>query len=238
MDLIEPKILLVDDETEVLNIVRPALTEMGCSVVYVENGTKALEIVSLEKPDLVLLDLKMPGMTGLDVCKALKANLATAEIPVIILSGMKTEVDRIVALEIGVDDYVTKPFSLRELMLRIQAVLRRSHQESQGSPVKQIGGLVLDSARFTVRYKEKPLRLTPIEFKLLESLIDHTGHLQSREMLFQNVWSGNPTITTRTEDTHIQRLRDKLGRAGRFIETVRGKGYKMVESSRWGSFCL
>ena len=143
---------------------------------------------------------------------------------------MKTEADRILALEIGVDDYVTKPFSPRELVLRIQAVLRRSRENAQAIAVKQIGELALDSDLYTVRYKGKLLYLTLTEFKLLERLIDRPGHLQSREVLLQNVWSKNPPVATRTVDTHIQRLRDKLGRAGHLIKTIRGKGYQITAS--------
>ena len=232
MERIPPKnkILVVDDEPDVVELIRPGLINVGYTVVYAKNGPQALEEVSLDQPDLVLLDLKMPGMSGREVCKALKANGRTVEIPLVILSGMKTEADRILALEIGVDDYVTKPFSPRELVLRIQAVLRRSRENAQAIAVKQIGELALDSDLYTVRYKGKLLYLTLTEFKLLERLIDRPGHLQSREVLLQNVWSKNPPVATRTVDTHIQRLRDKLGRAGHLIKTIRGKGYQITAS--------
>ena len=232
MERIPPKnkILVVDDEPDVVELIRPGLINVGYTVVYAKNGPQALEEVSLDQPDLVLLDLKMPGMSGMEVCKALKANGRTVEIPLVILSGMKTEADRILALEIGVDDYVTKPFSPRELVLRIQAVLRRSRENAQAIAVKQIGELALDSDLYTVRYKGKLLYLTLTEFKLLERLIDRPGHLQSREVLLQNVWSKNPPVATRTVDTHIQRLRDKLGRAGHLIKTIRGKGYQITAS--------
>jgi len=226
------KILVADDEPDVLDLVRPNLLGAGYTVTTADDGQKALEKIRLEKPDLVLLDLKMPVLSGFDVCRQMKADAATSRIPIVILTAMTTEVDRIVALEIGAEDYVTKPFSPRELVLRVRAVLRRSHRETPAIPVKQIGSLILDTSRYSVQFREKPLHLTPIEFKLLEALIDHRGHLQSRETLLQSIWSGDNSITPRTVDTHIQRLRDKLGAAGRWIETVRGKGYKIIETVR------
>jgi len=236
MNLTEPnhqgKILVADDEPDVLELVRPGLASAGYLVITAGDGREALEKVRLEKPDLVLLDLNMPVLSGFDVCKALKSNAATSQIPLVILTAMTMEVDRIVALEIGADDYVTKPFSPRELVLRIRAVLRRSQMQQPFPGVKQIGDLVLDAARYSVQFKGRPLRLTPIEFKLLEALIDHRGLLQSREILLRNIWSGDNSITARTVDTHIQRLREKLGTAGRWIETVRGKGYKIIGAPR------
>jgi two-component system phosphate regulon response regulator PhoB len=226
------KILVADDEPDVLELLRPSLTGAGYLVISAVDGQTALDKARMEKPDLVLLDLKMPVLSGFDVCKALKSDAATAQIPLVILTAMTTEVDRIVALEIGAEDYVTKPFSPRELILRIRALLRRSHKDAPQAAVKQLGGLVVDTSRYSVQLKGRPIRLTPIEFKLLESLIDHRGHLQSRESLLQNVWSGDTSITARTVDTHIQRLREKLGPASRWIETVRGKGYKILESPR------
>ena len=200
------------------------------SVVTASDGRDALEKIRLEKPELILLDLKMPVLSGFDVCKALKLDPVTAQIPLIILTALTAEVDRVVALEIGVDDYLTKPFSPRELVLRVQAVLRRCRKQAPLPELKQVGGLVLDVARYSVQFKGKPLRLTPIEFKLLEALIEQPGRIQSRENLLRNVWSDDGgALTTRTVDTHIQRLREKLGPAGRWIETVRGMGYKITE---------
>jgi len=223
-------LLIAHDEPDIMEQMRPGLTSAGYGLIDAENGDQILEKVRQKKPDLVLLDLKAPGISELDVCKQLRSNTVTAEIPLIIVSSMKCEVDRIMALEIGVDDYVTKPFSTRELLLRIQAILRRSQREISTGNVKQIGGLMLDPFRYSVHYKGNPVRLTPIEFKLLDALIEHRGHLQSREVLFQNVWGGDPGLPKRTVDTHIQRLRQKLGEVGHWIETVRRKGYKMSET--------
>ena len=225
------KILVADGEPSVFELLGPSLAGAGFTVTTAANGKEALEKVRIEKPDLVLLDLVIPDISGLDVCKTLKSNPLTSKIPLIIVTAMATEVDRIVALEIGADDYVIKPFSTRELLLRIRAVLRRSQGENSSPQIKRIGALILDTGRYSVQFRGKPLRLTPIEFKLLEALIDNRGHLQSREVLLKTVWSSDALITIRTVDTHIQRLREKLGTAGSSIETVRGKGYKIIELS-------
>ncbi|MEI8340365.1 MAG: response regulator transcription factor [Verrucomicrobiota bacterium] len=228
----QSKILVADNETDVLDLVCPCLASVGYTIVKAHDGREALEKIRSERPDLVLLEVNMPVMSGFDVCRVLKSRAETSQIPLIILTTMTAEVDRIVALEIGADDYVTKPFSPRELVLRVKAVLRRCQGNNSLPEVKQVGNLLLDTVRYSVELKGRKLRLTPIEFKLLEALIDHQGHLQSRETLLQNVWSGDTSITARTVDTHIQRLREKLGTAGRWIETVRGKGYKIIESGR------
>ena len=227
--IVNGKILVADGDPVVIDLLKPSLVGAGFVSVVSQNGRDTLEKTRLERPDLVVLDLMLPDMSGLEVCKILKSNTGTAKIPLIILTAMATEVDRIVALEIGADDYVTKPFSPRELVLRIQAVLRRSHSGESTPELKRIGRLELDTGRYSVHFGAKLLRLTPIEFKLLEALIDYRGHPLSRESLLTNVWSGDKSITARTVDTHIQRLRDKLGAAGSWIETVRGKGYKIVE---------
>ena len=181
---------------------------------------------------MVLLDVIMPDMSGLDICRHLKFDAATADIPIIIITSLSNEIDRIVALEIGVDDYVTKPFNPRELMLRIRSVLKRSMNSSPAPVIKQVGSLSLDTGCYSAHLSGRQLRLTPIEFKLLEALIDKQGYLQSREDLLKKVWPGNHDVTVRTVDTHIQRLREKLGAAASWIETVRGKGYKIVSPKR------
>jgi two-component system phosphate regulon response regulator PhoB len=177
-----------------------------------------------------VLDLMLPGMHGLDVCKALKVAPETKGIPIIILTAKAEEVDRIVGLELGADDYMTKPFSPRELVLRIQGILRRAAGQPEEPAVTRMGDIAMDRTQHRVTVKGKPLELTATEFKLLATLIERRGRVQSRDVLLNDVWSYESAIDTRTVDTHVRRLREKLGKASRHIETVRGFGYRMNET--------
>jgi two-component system phosphate regulon response regulator PhoB len=170
-------------------------------------------------------------MSGNDICRRLKADAATSRIPVIFLSAKGEEVDKIVGFELGADDYVTKPFSPRELVLRIKTVLRRQTEPTGESANLTLGGLVIDRPRHVVTFKGKPLDLTPTEFKLLAVLIERRGRVQSRDRLLSDVWEYEATIDTRTVDTHVRRLREKLGAASDLIETVRGVGYRAVDEN-------
>ena len=178
-----------------------------------------------------MLDLMLPGMHGLDVCKALKVAPETKRIPIIMLTAKAEEVDRIVGFELGADDYMTKPFSPRELVLRIQSVLRRASGQPEESATIKLGGIVVDRTRHAVTIKGKAVELTAIEFKLLATLMERRGRVQSRDVLLNDVWSYDAAIDTRTVDTHVRRLREKLGKAANCVETVRGFGYRMVDVS-------
>ena len=224
------KILVADDEEDVLNLVSMNLKNAGFSVIQALDGTGAISKARTQLPALVVLDIMLPGMSGLEVCKVLKGDPVTAKIPVIMLTAKAEEVDRIVGLELGADDYITKPFSPRELVLRVKSVLRRGSTPTaeQNDQIK-LGAISVDRARHQVRVKGKPVDLTATEFKLLSLLIERRGRVQHRDKLLNDVWGYESVIDTRTVDTHVRRLREKLGPAADCIETVRGFGYRVAE---------
>lgn len=225
------KILVADDEPDVLNLVELNLLRAGFEVLKAENGEKALQIAREQHPALLVLDLMMPGLNGLDVAKQLKKDPKTADIPILMLTARADEVDRIVGLEIGADDYVTKPFSPREIVLRVQSVLRRVDAPVEKVDTLEVGGIRIDRTRHEVFIHGVREEFTATEFKLLSVLMERCGRLQSREVLLNDVWGYESVIDTRTVDTHIRRLRDKLGTEAQWIDTVRGFGYRMVAPS-------
>lgn len=222
-------ILLIEDEPDVVDLLALNLKKVGGFTLSVaKDGVAGLKKARTEKPAIVVLDLMLPGMSGTEVCKLLKTDPATADIPVLMLTAKAQEADRIVGLELGADDYVTKPFSPREVVLRIQAIVRRSKGETlQGELVS--GPITIDSARHAVTVAGKPVSLTSLEFKLLRTLVQRRGRVQERDRLLNDVWGYESVIDTRTVDTHVRRLREKLGKAGNAIETVRGLGYRLKE---------
>lgn len=224
------RILIVEDEPDILEMVRYNLAQAGFDVAVAEDGEEALDCVREAIPDLVILDLMLPGMDGLDVCKHLKQDPKTRHVPILMLTARKEEVDRIVGLELGADDYVVKPFSPRELVLRIRAILRRGRvpggKEGEAEPVLQAGPLSIDKAAHLVLANGRPLDLTSTEFRLLTTLVARRGRVQTRDDLLNTVWGYEYSGYGRTVDTHIRRLREKLGDAGDWVETVRGVGYR------------
>jgi phosphate regulon transcriptional regulator PhoB len=226
------KILVAEDEVDVLNLVAINLKSAGFNVLKAEDGPTALESARTAFPALIVLDLMLPGMSGIDVCKVLKSESATKLIPIIMLTAKAEEVDRIVGLELGADDYITKPFSPRELVLRVKSVIRRTDSSGPIDHTLKIGDIQLDRARFEVLVKGKQLDFTATEFKLLALLMERRGRVQSRDTLLNDVWGYENLIDTRTVDTHIRRLREKLGKSADCIETVRGFGYRIAESAR------
>ncbi len=223
------KILVADDEPDVLNLVAANLTAARLIPLKAEDGPSALELARAELPALIVLDLMLPGMSGLEVCRTLKGDPTTASIPILMLTAKAEEVDRIVGLELGADDYVTKPFSPRELVLRIQNVLRRTSPQGEATETLRAGRIVIDRARLYVTVGGKPIDLTATELKLLTLLIERRGRVQSRDTLLNEVWGYESVIDTRTVDTHIRRLREKLGECADYVETVRGFGYRIAE---------
>jgi two-component system phosphate regulon response regulator PhoB len=221
-------VLVADDEPDVLNLVAMNLQRAGFDILKAADGEQALQLARDEEPDLVILDLMMPALSGLEVAKLLKQSPGTARIPVLMLTAKSDEVDRIVGFELGADDYVTKPFSPRELVLRVQSVLRRIDSAPDSPDALAVGPIEVDRVRHEVRIEGKPLEFTATEFKLLTVLMERCGRLQSREKLLNDVWGYESAIDTRTVDTHIRRLREKLGVAAELVETVRGFGYRMV----------
>ena len=224
------KILVIDDEPDVLDLVTMNLRAAGYQTVTADNGASGLAKAKSEAPQLILLDLMLPQMSGIEVCKALKKELITHQIPVIMLTAKSEEVDKIVGFEIGADDYVTKPFSPRELILRIQSVLRRGKEKTPITEKLKIGDLALDHGKHEVLLKGKPVDLTATEFKLLAILMERKGRVQGRDRLLNDVWGYESVIDTRTVDTHVRRLREKIGRCADYIETVRGVGYRISDS--------
>ncbi len=223
------KILVVDDETDVLDMLVINLRAGGFNVIAVEDGAAALIKARAESPALIVLDLMLPRMSGLEVCKVLKSDIATRHIPIIMLTAKAEEVDKIVGLELGADDYITKPFSPRELILRINRSLRRGKDKSPSVEKMVIGELVLDHTRHEVLVKGQPVELTATEFRLLALLMERRGRVQGRDRLLNDVWGYESVIDTRTVDTHVRRLREKLGTLATYIETVRGVGYRISE---------
>lgn len=220
-------ILVADDEEDVLNLLSSNLKSAGFTVIQASDGETALAKAREKKPALIVLDLMLPGMSGLEICKSLRADPATARIPIVMLTAKAEEVDRIVGLELGADDYITKPFSPRELVLRVKSVLRRYSKEEEIPQLLQLGTISIDRDRHEVRVKGKVIELTATEFRLLTLLIERRGRVQSRDKLLNDVWGYESLIDTRTVDTHVRRLREKLGGAADCIETVRGFGYRI-----------
>lgn len=218
------KILIIEDESDVADLLTLNLRKGGFKVSTSADGASGLQAARDDRPDFIILDLMLPKMSGLEVCKILKSDAATAGIPVLMLTAKAEEIDRIVGLEFGADDYVTKPFSPREVMLRIRAILRRGEKPEEKF---QAGSISIDPARHEVRVSGKRVHLTSLEFKLLRTLMQRRGRVQDRDKLLNDVWGYESVIDTRTVDTHVRRLREKLGPAGDIIETVRGFGYRL-----------
>ncbi len=222
------RVLVVDDEPEIVALVAYHLAKAGYRVATASSGQDAIDIARRERPALVVLDLMLPGMSGFEVLEVLRADDNTRDVAVLMLTARREEVDRIRGLSLGADDYLTKPFSPQELVLRVAAILRRVSQPQPVSvDVLAFGPLKIDRAALTVQVDEQPVELTPTEYKLLLTLAERRGRVQGRGHLLETVWEAAPDIQTRTVDMHVQRLRAKLGVAGDLIETVRGFGYRL-----------
>lgn len=222
-------ILVVDDEPDISALVAYHLARESYRVRTASSGPEALRAAELERPDLVVLDLMLPGMSGLAVLEELRRRPETADIPVILLTARKEEQDRIAGLKLGADDYVAKPFSPQELILRVGAVLRRVQQAppvAKGGKVVRVGPFAVDSGAARAQVGGRDLDLTPTEYRLLLTLMERRGRVQSRRQLLEAVWEVTANIATRTVDMHVQRLRGKLGDEADWIETVRGFGYR------------
>jgi len=220
-------VLIIEDEKDLAELVAFNLEKEGFRPLIASYGVMGLEKARADSPDLILLDLMLPDMPGTELCKALKSSDKTSRIPVIMLTARGEEIDRVVGFEVGADDYVLKPFSTRELLLRVKAVLRRAAPEGAKGKVFIIGAVSIDTDRHTVNVAGRLTELSAIEFKLLLTLAERQGRVQSRDQLLRDVWGYNYAGDTRTVDTHLTRLRSKLGDAGDMIITVRGFGYKL-----------
>lgn len=223
----QQKILIVEDEKDIRDLVEIHLKKAGFETTLARDGQEAFRKIQSSKPDLIVLDLMLPEMDGKELIKLLKAREETKQIPIVMLTAKTEEVDRIVGFELGADDYIPKPFSPRELVLRVQAVLKRTEKRSdEETPPLRIGELEIDEANFEARVKGRKLELTKTEFSLLTELVKAKGRLQTREALLEKVWGFDSYGDSRTVDTHFSRLRQKLGKLGERIETVRGVGYR------------
>ena len=221
------RILVVDDEPDITALVAYHLAKSGYRVSTASNGTEALKAAAEQRPDVVVLDLMLPGLSGLDVLQALRKQEETRDVGVILLTARREEADRIRGLALGADDYLTKPFSPQELSLRVAAILRRLAAPSVASGSQLVAGpITVDRSAHRVFIDGAELPLTATEYKLLATLIERRGRVQTRPQLLETVWDAQPDIQTRTVDMHVQRLRTKLGPAGELIETVRGFGYR------------
>ncbi|MSP59475.1 MAG: response regulator transcription factor [Myxococcales bacterium] len=219
-------VLIVDDERDLRALVDFNLRQAGYETLHAGSGSEALSIAASHRPQIVVLDLNLPDMPGTEVCRRLRADPRTRGIAIVMLTARGTETDRVVGFELGADDYVTKPFSVRELVLRVDAILRRL-QGGEPEPVLQRGPIALDRQAFTCRVDGSEVALTVLEFRLLGYLLEAPGRVRTRDDLLTHVWNASTELETRTIDTHIKRLRDKLGAAGEAIETVRGIGYRL-----------
>jgi two-component system phosphate regulon response regulator PhoB len=226
------RILVVDDEPDIVALVAYHLAKSGYSVSTATSGPEGLAAARREKPSLVVLDLMLPGLSGLEVMEQLREDPATNRMAVLMLTARREETDRIKGLTLGADDYLTKPFSPQELVLRIGAILRRVRAaRDHDADVRRIGPIQIDSTAHKVTVDGREVDLTPTEFKLLSLLAERKGRVQPRNLLLESVWEAAPDIQTRTVDMHVQRLRAKLGPAGDLIETVRGFGYRIKNVS-------
>lgn len=222
------KILVIEDEPDIRRNLEYNLGREGFNASSVGSLDEAGEKLKSKKFDLILLDLMLPDGSGLDLCKKIKSNSETETTPIIILTAKDDEVDKVVGFELGADDYVTKPFSVRELILRIKAILKRSDTKTKEvvEVERQFGDLKIDVDSHEVHVDSQLIELTALEFRLLKELVDKRGRVQSRDQLLSEVWGYNAEVTTRTVDTHIKRLREKLGSMGKYVQTIRGVGYK------------
>ncbi len=224
------RILVVEDEKDLQEVLAYNLRHAGHTTILVGGGKDAMSAVVEHRPDLVLLDLMLPDVSGIEICRRLKSDPGTSEVPIVMVTAKGDEVDRVVGFELGADDYVVKPYSLRELLLRVDAVLRRTAPAplgpSRGSMA--FGKLRVDRDAHRVWVDDEEVTLTALELRLVATLLERRGRVQSRAALLDDVWGMSGEVTTRTVDTHVKRLREKLGEAGRYIETVRGVGYRFT----------
>jgi len=225
------RILIVEDEADIRDVLAFNLRQAGHQVLTAANGRQAIDQLGA-KPHLIILDVMLPDLSGFEVCKAIRQNVATKHTPVLMLTARGEEIDRVVGFEVGADDYVVKPFSMRELLLRVQAVVRRATPATQDASIIELGELRIDREAHRVWVAGREVELTALEFRLLITFYERRERVQSRATLLDDVWGVSPDIATRTVDTHVKRLREKLGPiCGELIETVRGVGYRFTVTS-------
>jgi two-component system phosphate regulon response regulator PhoB len=222
------RVLVIEDEADLRDVLEYNLTQAGHRVVTAGTAQQGLRLARESRPEIVLLDLMLPDLPGTEVCRALKTDPVTRSARVVIVTAKGEEIDRVVGFELGADDYVVKPFSVREMLLRIQAILRRT--DADAPRVVEFGKLRIDHDAHRVTVDGQEIGLTTLEYKLLTTLLERKNRVQSRGVLLNDVWGIEADITSRTVDTHVKRLREKLGVAGEYIETVRGVGYRFTDA--------
>ena len=220
------KVFIVEDEPDLRDTLKYNLENEGFIVEAFSNGEDFLSSVDKNKPNLVILDLMLPGVSGLDVCRKLRSNDNYDGIGIVMLTAKSEEIDRIVGFELGADDYVTKPFSVRELILRVKVLLKKRTDDGANEQILEFGPILMNLDAHEVSIDGKIVNLTALEFKLLKHLLKRKGRVQTRDQLLGDVWGYSSEVTTRTVDTHIKRLREKLGEPGDLIQTIRGVGYR------------
>ncbi len=228
---VKPTILIIEDEKDLSQLIAYNLESEGFRTKISNEGEEGYRKATKESPDLIILDLMLPKLGGIEVCKLIRANSASQKIPILMLTAKSEEIDRVIGFEVGADDYMTKPFSPRELVLRVKAILKRSGSGSaEREDILKKGLLEVDFSKHRVWVNKQEITLTATEFKLLEYLLKSRGKVLTRDLLLDKVWGYDATVTTRTVDTHVKRLREKLGGAGDLVETVRGVGYRLKDA--------
>ena len=220
------KIYIVEDEPDIRETLKYNFSSEGFKVFTAPDGEEALSNIKKVLPDVLILDLMLPGLSGLDVCKSIRADDDIRDMSIIMLTAKGEEIDRIIGLELGADDYVTKPFSVRELILRVKVLLKKQRESLVENKLVTFGPIRIDLDAHELKINDKEIVLTALEFKLLQHLVKRKGRVQTREQLLGDVWGYSAEVTTRTVDTHIKRLREKLGNTSEYIQTIRGVGYR------------
>ena len=224
-------IYIIEDEPDIRETLAYNLSQEGFKVSEFSDAESCLDKIQKKKPDLLLLDLMLPGMSGLDLCKEIRADINLKNLAIIMLTAKGEEIDRIIGFELGADDYVTKPFSVRELILRVKVILKKQTESVESDESIEFGPIKLNLDAHEVLINNDEIVLTALEFKLLKHLIKRRGRVQTRDQLLGDVWGYSSEVTTRTVDTHIKRLREKLGTVGDYIQTIRGVGYRLNNQS-------
>lgn len=220
------KIYIVEDEPDIRETLKYNFSNEGFKVSTAPDGEEALSNIKKILPDVLILDLMLPGVSGLDVCKSIRADDDIRDISIIMLTAKGEEIDRVIGFELGADDYVTKPFSVRELILRVKVLLKKQRESLVENKLVTFGPIRIDLDAHELKINDKEIVLTALEFKLLQHLVKRKGRVQTREQLLGDVWGYSAEVTTRTVDTHIKRLREKLGNTSDYIQTIRGVGYR------------
>jgi len=227
---LKKSILVIDDEKDIQKLLQYNLEKEGYQVSSAKTGEEGLELAKTKKPDCLILDLMLPGVDGLEVCKLLRAGKDTRHIPILMLTAKSSEVDQVVGLELGASDYITKPFSVKVLLARLKNIFRNSQGKKEEASFLKAGDIILDKERQSVTVKGRPVSLTRLEFRILAFLMENPGRVFSREKLLNGAWGGEVFVVDRTVDVHVKSIRKKLGKFRDVIETVRGSGYRFVET--------